>query len=343
MRVVHRDDREGAIKLRVENADDLWHLHNLVEPGDLVRASTYRREESKGDKLRPERMEKVRLTLGIRAEGTEFHDTADRLRVSGVIAEGPQDLGHHHTLNIAVGDDLTVVKVWRPYQLRRIEEAVAAAQKPMVTFIAIDDEEALVAHLRQYGVREIASVQAPHHGKMYPTQDGTDTYFAETLAALRQSDLGEALVILGPGFTREEFAVYLRDRAPDLVARSRVFGTSQAGAAGIQEAMKAGLGAKVFEESRVVLETRAVEQLLEAIARGTPCAYGPEVRDAVAAGAVETLLVADEAMRDRGVEALARMAEEARGKVLVVSSRHEAGTKLAALGGLGAILRFAIR
>jgi len=343
MRVLFRDDREGAIRLRVENPDDLWHLHNLVEPGDLVRASTYRREEAKADKIRPERMEKVRVTLGLRAEGTEFHDFADRLRVSGTIVEGPQDLGHHHTLNVAVGDDLTIVKEWRPLQFRRIDEAVAAAQKPMVTFVAIDDEEAVVAQLRQYGVRELASVRAPQHGKMYPTRDGRDVYFKEALGALRQADLGEALVVLGPGFTREEFAKYLQERAPDLAARARVFGTGQAGMAGINEAMKAGLGAKVFEETRVGIETRAVERLLEAIARGSPCAYGPEVRIAVEAGAVDTLLATDEAVRERQVEALVRAAEEARGKVLVVSTRHEAGKKLAALGGLGALLRFAIR
>ena len=157
MRVLSRDDREGAIKVRVENADDLWHLHNVIERDDLVRASTYRREEAAADKIRPERMEKVRVTLGIRVEATEFHDFTDRMRIAGTIVEGPQDLGRHHTLNVGVGDDLTVAKEWRPMQLRRIEEAVAAAQQPQVTFVSIDDEEAFVAQLRQYGVREVAT------------------------------------------------------------------------------------------------------------------------------------------------------------------------------------------
>ncbi len=343
MRVLSRDDREGAIKVRVENPDDLWHLHNVIEPNDLVRASTYRREESRADKIRPERMAKVRVTLGIHVEATEFHDFADRLRIAGTIVEGLQDLGHHHTLNLRVGDDLTVVKVWRPTQLRRIEEAVAAAQKPQVMFVSIDDEEALVAQLRQYGVREVATVRAPPHGKMYPGKGGRETFFEETLGALRQADQGQALVILGPGFVREEFASFLGERAPEIGERARVFGTSQAGGPGIQEAMKAGLGAKVFEETRVGQETQAVERLLEAIARGAPAAYGPEVHAAVEAAAVDLLLVTEEAVRDRSVEALLRAAEGARGKVLVVSTRHEAGKKLAALGGLGALLRFPIR
>src|SRR2546427_957115 len=143
MRVLHRDPKTGEIKVRVENADDLWHLHNLVLPGDLVRASTYRREEVKTDKVRPERGEKVRVTLTIRVESVEFQAFSDRLRITGVIVEGPQDLGRHHTLNIAVEDVLSVIKTWHPHELRRIEEAVAAGQKPLVAFLSLDDEEAL--------------------------------------------------------------------------------------------------------------------------------------------------------------------------------------------------------
>ena len=98
MRVLHRDPKTGEIKMRVENPDDLWHLHNLLLPGDLVRASTTRREEVKSDKVRPERGEKVRVTLTIRVEGVEFQAFSDRLRITGVIEEGPQDLGRHHLL-----------------------------------------------------------------------------------------------------------------------------------------------------------------------------------------------------------------------------------------------------
>ena len=84
MRVLHRDPKTGEIKVRVENADDLWHLHNLLLLGDLVRASTYRREEVKTDKVRPERGEKVRVTLTIRVESVEFQAFSDRLRITGV-------------------------------------------------------------------------------------------------------------------------------------------------------------------------------------------------------------------------------------------------------------------
>ncbi len=344
MRVLHRDPKTGEIKVRVENADDLWHLHNLVLPGDLVRASTYRREEVKTDKVRPERGEKVRVTLTIRVESVEFQAFSDRLRITGVIVEGPQDLGRHHTLNVAVDDVLSVIKTWQPHELRRIEEAVAAAQKPLVAFLSLDDEEALLAQLRQYGVRELATIRAPGHGKMFPSGDARSVYFDEIVAKLRIMEIGEALVLVGPGFTRDAFLEYVKAREPALASKVHTHGTAHPGMQGIQEALKAGVGAKVFGDSRVGYETRLVETLLEAIATNRPCAYGTaEVAEAIEAGAVETLLVSDAVARNPGIEDLMRSAESARGAVVLVSRHHEAGQKLEALGGIAALLRFPIK
>ena len=344
MRVLHRDSKTGEIKVRVENADDLWHLHNLILPGDLVRASTYRREEVKTDKVRPERGEKVRVTLTLKVDKVEFQAFSDRIRITGVIVEGPQDLGRHHTLNIGVEDVLSIIKTWRPHELRRIEEAVEAAQKPLVAFISLDDEEALLAQLRQYGVRELATIRAPGHGKMFPLGETRSAYFDEIIGKLRATDLGEALVIVGPGFTREAFLDYLKAREAGLASKVHSHGTSHAGMRGIHEALKAGVGAKIFGDSRVGYETRLVEQVLEAIATNRPCAYGPaEVAEAVHSGAVDTLLVSDAVVRDAQIENLMRDVESARGNVVLVSRHHESGQKLEALGGIAALLRFPIR
>jgi len=161
---------------------------------------------------------------------------------------------------------------------------------------------------------------------------------------VRATEVGEALVLVGPGFTREAFVEYLKARDPPLAAKVHVHGTAHAGMQGIQEALRAGVGAKVFGESRVGYETQLVEKLLEAIATDRPVAYGPaEVQEAADAGAIETLLVSDAVVRNPGIEELMRTAESARGTVVLVSRHHEAGKKLEALGGIAALLRFAIK
>ncbi len=342
MRVLKKDLKEGEIKLRLESMDDVWHLHNLVAPGELVRAVTHRREEAKADKIRPERMEKRRVYLGIRVRDVEFHPFTDRLRISGVIEEGEMDLGQHHTLNLTVGDDLAAVKEWKDHELRRIDEAVAATHKPLIALLAIDDEEALLAHLMQYGVREVATIKSGRQGKMFPGGRTKEDYFAEVLDKLRQANLGDALLVLGPGFEREDFAAYAREKAPEIAAKIRVYGTSHGGKTGITEALKGGAGAKALEESRVGEETRLVESLLEEIAKGGKFAYGPEVEGLAESGAVETLMITDELVRTEAGERVMRAADQGRGRVVIVSTHHDAGKKLRALGGVAALLRYLV-
>lgn len=344
MKVLRRDLQSGSIRLQLHTLDDLWHLFNLVEAGDRVEATTKRREEPRTDKIRPDRREKVRIRIALRVERVEFHAFADRLRIHGIIEEGPMDLGSHHTLNVDPGESLTLVKEWRESQLRRIEEAVAATAQPTVTILSLDDEGGLLAQLQHYGIREVAEIKAERGGKQYGREPATEAYFGELLAKLRLLEPTPGFVVLGPGFTRDSFLQYGREREPALFEGVHSVATSQAGMGGIQEALKGGLAEKALQDSRVALETRLVEQLLESVATEGLYAYGPEeVRTAVESGAVETLLVTDEASRTGEVEALMRGVEEARGRVIVVSTHHDAGQKLRSLGNLAALLRYRLR
>src|SRR5437867_13091073 len=123
---------------------------------------------------------------------------------------------------------------------------------------------------------------------MFASGDARTAFCDDILVQLRATEVGEALVLVGPGFTREAFVEFLKARDPALAAKVHVHGTAHAGMQGIQEALKAGVGAKEFGESRVGYETALVEKLLEALATDRPNAYGPaEVPEAAVAGAIE--------------------------------------------------------
>jgi len=75
--------------------------------------------------------------------------------------------------------------------------------------------------------------------------------------------------------------------------------------------------------------------------------YGlDQVEKAAKMSAVEKLIVADTLLRDAAenqrlhLEDLMREVEQRRGRVTVISTEHEAGSKLLALGGIAALLRF---
>ncbi|HDH81668.1 MAG TPA: mRNA surveillance protein Pelota, partial [Thermoplasmatales archaeon] len=132
MKVLYKNLKDGEIKLLIQNTDDCWHLYNIIEEGDLASAFTYRTKSQTDDKKREGKGEKERMYLTIRVTEVSFQEFSDRLRVQGIIEEGPQDLGKHHTFNLKVGDEIKIKKNWKKYHLKRIEEAVNASKQPSV-------------------------------------------------------------------------------------------------------------------------------------------------------------------------------------------------------------------
>lgn len=332
---------DRGIRIQIETDDDIWHIYNILEVGDLVTASTLRRDSSVTDKIRAERAEKKRMTLGIRVEKIEFSEDDLRLKVLGTIENGPQDIGQHHTLMMEVGDSPIVDKRhWKETQLERLKRAAADTNKPRMVFVSMDQDEATIAVLRQFGLKEIATIRSGRSGKQYQDDSKGGDYHGEIIAKLKLiCEPGMPLVLLGPGFEKEQFADSVK---PAGISQSIfVYHTGQSGMQGVNELMKKGLGANLLRESRVGIEMEAVEKLMENIGKGGLATYGnQEVADAAAAGAVETLLVLDSKLRENDLDPIVRSVEQQKGNVIVVSSQHDGGRQLEALGGMGAILRY---
>ena len=348
MRVVFKDLKHGEIKLVAENLDDIWHLYNIIDEGDLVRMVTFRTfEEGKDDKKRSKKAEKKRMKVGVRVKEVKFHEFSDRLRIHGTIEEGPQDLGSFHTLNVDADkmDGVSIVKEeWKHYQLERIDEAVKLRSQPLVTFVSLDEDNATVAVLRQSGVQWVADVDSKRSGKMYESMDNAKEYFGEILSIIKNNRKeGSPLVIVGPGFTREHFIEYGKTKEPMFFEKCYSHSTGCAGMNGVQEAIKTGVVEQITKENRVVFETQLVEKLFEEIKKDGLVTYGvKEVEDALINGAVERLLISDILIRTEKGEELLRLAKQNNSKFTIINSMHEAGKKLEGIGGVGALLRFKI-
>lgn len=345
MRITKRNlkGREGEIALTPENLDDLWHLKYIIEPGDLVFALTKRRVEGATDKLRPEKVEKKPMRLGVRIENLEFHRFSNRLRLHGIIESG-QDAGAYHTLNIEDGTNLSVIKIWKKDQLDRIKEAEAAAKRPRVVILTIEEGEASIGLVRQFGVEEY-SVLKMGSGKGESSQ--REEFFNNVITQLAQAAGGtEAVIVAGPGFTKDDFIKLLGNRNPELAKRSRTEDTISIGVSGFQEVLRRGAVDRIVEESRLSREARLMEELMTGIAIEGAVVYGwDEVHRARDMGAVETLLITDEMLREgrekgENIDTFLLDIEHSRGEVVVFSTEFEPGHRLHALGGIAALLRF---
>jgi len=328
----------GEIVLFPESVDDLWHLSHLVGPGDLVFADTFRAPESSADKIRPEKLEKRLVRLGIRVEKVEFHKYSVRLRISGRIEHGI-DAGSHHTLNLEPGYEISVIKDWKYTDLERIERAVRASIHKAVHILTIEEGDAELFRLRQYGPEPVVEISMGS-GKGAGI-DSRSAFFERVSQHIKEID--GPLVIAGPGFIKDDFLRYLRTIDPETVEKTVVAETRRVGRGAVQDVIGQGVVDRLSEDLQLGREVRLIESLLERIACDQPSAYGrKEVKKAVSYGACEVLLVSDLLLRDPEIVDLLDRAEETKTKVVIFSSSFDPGAQLDALGGIAALLRYSI-
>jgi protein pelota len=328
----------GEIRLFPESLDDLWHLEHLVAPGDLVFATTLRAVESVSDKLRPDKPEKRPVRLGIRVERTEFHRFANRLRITGIIEHG-EETGSYHTLNIEPGYEISIIKRWRPVDLERIDRAVKASLYEAVHILTIEEGEAELFRMRQFGPEGVLTVTSGS-GK----ESGTEvrSAFFERVASHCAGITGP-FVLAGPGFIKDDFVKYLRSANPVLASKILVVETRRIGNGAVQDVIGLGILERIHEDIQLGNEVRLISELLSRIAQDLPAAYGKaEVQKAIDYGACERLLVSDTLLRDEAVVHLMDRAELQNAGIVVFSSTFEPGKQLEGLGGIAALLRYRI-
>ena len=342
MKIVHFDRKTGEMKIQADTLDDLWHLDKVIAPGDEVESRSLRTYKV-GTKE-----EKKPVTIRVKAERVEFAKTANRLRVLGTIVWGePEEyvqLGKHHSIDIGAGDRVKVIKQWRKHEYDRLKEAEKESSKPRIRIIVMDEEKALCAMLRAFGVEYGVEFYSSGSKKDEHYDRAETEYFGKIMAEIESKP--EKFVVAGPGFAKDNLRKFIASRKPALLQRITFESVSYAERSGVNELFKNGAIERIMGEERFEKEMKLVEELLSEIFKGSgKAAYGlKEVKKAADAFAIDKLLVLDEFLReDKEAEAVVDQADRNKADIVIVSSEGDAGAKLKGFGKIAALLRFKLR
>jgi protein pelota len=352
MNVIYQDTKNGIIKLVPETLDDLWHLSHIIEPGDIVSSKTTRRiQDTTGERIRSDRGFKKTFSLGIKVEEINFHKFTGKLRANGTIEFGPEDLvplGSYHTLDLKLNIPIKIKKEkWSKWNIKRLKDAIKDSKLPSAVIIAIEDDNADIGILRQYGIEYFGPIQGRISGKRIIQKNRKQAiidFFNEIAKTVMGFKDIQSIIIVGPGFAKNNFINYLSENYPQQAKISVIESTGTAGRVGINEVLKKGLIEKLVAKGRIAYEMRILGKVLEEIGKSSRLVtYGEkEVNEAAKAGAVDKLLVLDELVRKRYIENIMDIVENKGGKVTIISSEHEGGKQLKALGGMAALLRYGL-
>ncbi len=344
MRIISFDEKRKALRLRVEDIDDLWTLKNVLREGDLVISRTLRdvKIDGEGKRRKP-------MTILLEVKNVYFQPFASRLRVHGIIKDAPEGYGlrgSHHTLNIDVGSELEIIKdSWTDSILRRLKKSSSRWVRALL--IAADFDEASVAMMHKQGLRYILDFSLPgvNERDEYSISRIIDR-IVENLKRVYERESPEFVIVGSPSILRELLAKKLKD---ELGKNARIItdSVSTGGRAGIEELVRRDSVKGLLKEAAAIEAEETLSEFMRLLSsKPERVAMGLEdVEFAVSSNAAERILVLEDMlMGEYGdkVDLLINEAENRGAKVRIVPTESPAAIKLKPLGGIIAILRYSL-
>jgi len=337
-----------------EDADDLFTLRRIVEKDDSVIADTSRVIKQVKEYGRPDKGERVKVRVSIRVDQSELDAAVDRLRISGVITETDNEMvtkGTHHSLSVQPGDSVTIDKGrrWQDVEFKMLKRS---GNTGSFILVAIDTQEAAVAKVSGTHVKVIPNIYSGQSGKRYQTKNNPnmEVYFAD-IAKTVLSIIGEndKVLVFGPGETRRRFfnALVAREETPKERVQV-VDGVDVAGEDGIFVFLRSPAMKEAMSASKLASVSSLLDKVMLMVNRGeAKFAMGmQEVSQAGAIKAIEAVVFSDSIFKTADEDQVVKLLNsiESHGaKTYAVDSSTDIGLRVSSLGGIVALLRYAVR
>ena len=351
MHILNQD--ENHWKLRIESEDDLWVLARLASNGRHIAMLGERRDTTTAESgSRAKAAERKKMWIELRILSTEYQSYSDTLRVHGTIVQAPMDIGSHHTHLIEVGDDIELIAngPFPDFDATLLKDAVDSSNKSNIAVVVAENDEIILFEITSRGLREGATWTMRGGGKRgdVRTSESVAQSFQKQVVKeiLAATSTNIPMILCGPGHAREKLKSVILEIEPERTLR--LIATSMAGRAGANEIIREGLANEFLEDYAINKEMQLLEEVWARISSNGAVAYGQQdLARAMEEGAIETLLVAIDLLRDEETEidgevlsTWIRGLDDIGGKLVQCSTEHDAGEQLMGLGGVVALLRY---
>ncbi|KAI0750755.1 eRF1 domain 1-domain-containing protein [Daedaleopsis nitida] len=231
-------DRSGHVTVRPEDDEDMWHLYNLIQDGDRVRAAGIRRIQnvSATGSVDSKRV-RLHLTLAVTritwapstAPGADSGSSTANgapngapaatatVEVAGRVAEENQHvkLGAFHTLDIEANKDVRIEKEaggWDSVALGRVEESCVPGRGAEVAAIVCGEGTAIFCLLSEHMTVVLQRLEVPIPRKISSQSSAHEKGLARFYQSLFASFLRHvpysspslrAIVVASPGWVRD--------------------------------------------------------------------------------------------------------------------------------------------
>jgi protein pelota len=350
--MIVKSSKDNVFVIVPEDADDLFALRRIIRRDDVIISDTKRVVKQVKEFARPDRGERVKVRIALRTETVSLDKAVDRLRVNGVIINSDNELvprGSHHALTIKPGELFSLEKgKWSDFDLSIINKTTGAQA---FVLVSIDRTEAAIGRISGTHLKMVSNVYSGFSGKMYQSKDQSmDSYFNEVIEImLNIRNENDSIVIFGPGDTKRRFHNYLAGKTD--LAKSNVTvvdGVDVGGQDGIYVFLRSSMVKDVIGTSKLAAVSSILTELMRRVNNNDArIAMGmKEVSDAAKLKAIDSLIFSDAIFAhadENDVIDLLNTVEGYGAKAFVTDSSTDIGMQVSSLGGIVALLRYALR
>ncbi|KAJ8904878.1 hypothetical protein NDN08_001392 [Rhodosorus marinus] len=368
MRIVHKSiakDGEGRVKLIATEAEDLWHLYNLIDVGNFVKATTIRKVQRETDTGSSE-SERLKIVLTIEVAEVDFDSQGLQLRIKGrnVVENSHVKVGAFHTIEVELHRSFELTKSkWDVIDLDRLTTASEPTAGADVAAVVMQEGLANVCVLSNSLSRFVARVESniPRKaaGAAFNKDKSKSKFFDLVYRAIKDKlklDELKVVILASPGYVKDEFFKYMNAEAVRTDEKSMIKIKPKCilahSSSGHKHALHEVLANPALQsrlvDTKAAAEVKALETFFDVLNNQPDRAcYGPpHVLYAADLGAIQTLLISDSLFRNADVPTRQKyvgvvdVTRSTGGDVHIFSAMHITGEQLNEMTGIAAVLRF---
>ncbi len=339
MKVLKEDFRNKEFAFLVENEDDLWNLHLIIDKGDLVSGKAYRKISLPNSN----EVKKIRFFTTLEVEKSEYK--GNQLKVLGrtVVEHDEVPKNSYQSINLESGDEL---KLNKKELTSYFKEKLNESKKPKHLFLIglFDRNEWLFAEATNSSIKILSRKSFPSSKRIGKDNEHYEEFIKEIISFSTNRKI-DAIIIGCPFLFKNK----LYELAKQELKHKAVFAcVNSVNESGIREVLLSDEIKHEMSKLKIADDTKKVDEILARIAKNDKIAYGiNDVKTAAEIGAVEELVVSEKKViqlknedRFEKLSEIMKLVENMNGKITIIT--QEASKQIDGIGGIAAVLRYQV-
>ena len=207
----------GDIQLIVDNIDDIWALYNIIEVGDNITLSTFRKVQHETGSKSSSTKKKIFITINI--EEIDYSNNSIRIKGKNTTKSEYIEIGQYHTDEIGINSSFTLSKkYWDEFHIETLKNVTDITVISEIAAILMDTK---ISHL--FYITNTSTITKGEISQSIPKKridstkhdKGLNKFFEKILNQfIKQINFEhtKVLIIASPGNIKDEFKKYIQEQ-----------------------------------------------------------------------------------------------------------------------------------